>query len=153
AEVGSAVQIGDPITEKKVLDVLLQARDQGLYSGITDCGAGGLSSAVGEMGAELGVAVDLATVQLKYPGLQPWEIWLSEAQERMVLAVPQEHLRAFLSQCAAEDVEATAIGSFSDDRTLRVSYAGQPMVELGMEFLHDGRPQRTLEALWAGAQP
>lgn len=148
ATVGSAVQIGDPITEKKVLDVLLQARDLGLYSGITDCGAGGLSSAVGELGAETGVAVDLTTVPLKYVGLQPWEIWLSEAQERMVLAVPQAKLEQFLALCASEDVEATAIGTFSDDRRLRVSYGEQVLVDLGMEFLHDGRPQRVLDAVW-----
>ncbi|HMQ29812.1 MAG TPA: AIR synthase-related protein, partial [Chloroflexaceae bacterium] len=97
ATVGSAVQIGDPITEKKLLDVLLQARDRRLYSAITDCGAGGLSSAVGEMGAECGAAVELERVPLKYAGLQPWEVWLSEAQERMVLAVPPATLDQFLA--------------------------------------------------------
>ncbi len=70
------------------MEVVLRARDEGLYTAITDCGAGGFSSAVGEMGAELGADVELQTVHLKYPGLRPWEIWLSEAQERMVLAVP-----------------------------------------------------------------
>lgn len=147
--VGSAVQIGDPITEKKLLDVLLQARDQRLYSAITDCGAGGLSSAVGEMGAETGVAVELTHVPRKYAGLQPWEVWLSEAQERMVLAVPQANLAAFLALCAAEDVEATAIGTFTDDTHLRVTHAGATLVDLDMAFLHDGRPQRVLEAVWA----
>ncbi|NTV63178.1 MAG: phosphoribosylformylglycinamidine synthase subunit PurL, partial [Oscillochloris sp.] len=150
AEVGSAVQIGDPITEKKLLDVLLQARDRRLYSGITDCGAGGLSSAVGEIGAETGVAVDLEQVPLKYPGLQPWEVWLSEAQERMVLAVPSANLAEFLALCAGEDVEACAIGHFSDDKHLRVSHAGQTLVDIDMAFLHDGRPQRVLEAIWEG---
>jgi phosphoribosylformylglycinamidine synthase len=147
--VGSAVQIGDPITEKKLLDVLLQARDRQLYSAITDCGAGGLSSAVGEMGAECGAEVELQRVPLKYAGLQPWEIWLSEAQERMVLAVPPERLDAFLELCAAEDVEATAIGSFTDDGRLCVTYDGQPVVDLQMAFLHDGRPQRVLDAVWS----
>lgn len=151
-EVGSAVQIGDPITEKKFLDVLLQARDRGLYHAITDCGAGGLSSAVGEMGAETGVAVELEHVPLKYAGLQPWEIWLSEAQERMVLAVPPQHLPAFLDLCAAEDVEATPIGRFTDDHMLRVTYQGQPVVELAMDFLHDGRPQRVLDAVWGESE-
>ncbi|NNJ10124.1 phosphoribosylformylglycinamidine synthase subunit PurL [Chloroflexales bacterium ZM16-3] len=150
AEVGSAVQIGDPITEKKLLDVLLQARDLGLYSGITDCGAGGLSSAVGEMGAETGVSVELEHAPLKYPGLQPWEVWLSEAQERMVLAVPPASLDAFLALCAGEDVEACAIGHFTDDGRLRVAHAGQTLVDIDMAFLHDGRPQRVLEALWKG---
>ena len=98
---GGAVQIGNPVTEKMVLDAILVARDEKLYSGITDCGAGGLSSAVSEMGEDTGVAVRLEMVPLKYAGLQPWEIWLSEAQERMVLAVPPRersagagHLRA-----------------------------------------------------------
>jgi phosphoribosylformylglycinamidine synthase len=147
-DVGSAVQIGDPITEKKVLDVLLQARDAALYSAITDCGAGGLSSAVGEMGAETGAAVALDDVPLKYAGLQPWEIWLSEAQERMVLAVPQERLEALLALCAAEDVEATVIGHFTADRRLTVRYRGQTVVDLGMAFLHEGIPQRVLDAVW-----
>jgi phosphoribosylformylglycinamidine synthase subunit PurSL len=146
--VGSAVQIGDPITEKKLLDVLLQARDQRLYSAITDCGAGGLSSAVGEMGAECGVTVELTAVPRKYAGLQPWEIWLSEAQERMVLAVPPANLATFLALCAAEDVEATPIGRFTDSGRLLVTHAGQTVVDLEMHFLHDGRPQRVLEALW-----
>jgi phosphoribosylformylglycinamidine synthase subunit PurSL len=140
SEVGSAVQIGDPITEKKMLDVLLQARDAGLYSAITDCGAGGLSSAVGEMGEKTGAAVQLELVSLKYPGLQPWEIWLSEAQERMVLAVPPHSLAAF---------QATAIGTFTNDQTLTVTHHGATVVELSMAFLHGGRPQRVLEAVWA----
>jgi phosphoribosylformylglycinamidine synthase len=147
-EVGSAVQIGDPIAEKKTLDVLVQARDAGLYSAITDCGAGGLSSAVGEMGAETGAAVALDDVPLKYAGLQPWEIWLSEAQERMVLAVPPARLDALLALCAAEDVEATVIGRFTGDRRLTVTHRGQTVVDLAMEFLHQGIPQRTLQAVW-----
>jgi phosphoribosylformylglycinamidine synthase len=150
AEVGSAVQIGDPITEKKLLDVLLQARDRQLYSAVTDCGAGGLSSAVGEMGERTGVEVDLAAVPLKYPGLQPWEVWLSEAQERMVLAVPPEKLDAFLALCESEDVEATPIGRFSSDGVLRVRHGDLPLVELSTAFLFDGRPQRVLEAVWQG---
>jgi phosphoribosylformylglycinamidine synthase len=150
-DVGSAVQIGDPITEKKTLDVLLQARDRGLYSAITDCGAGGLSSAVGEMGAETGATVELERTPLKYAGLQPWEIWLSEAQERMVLAAPPQHLAALLELCRAEDVEATAIGHFTSDKLLRVIHSGQTLVEIDMGFLHDGRPQRALDAVWSPA--
>ncbi|GAB4198982.1 MAG: phosphoribosylformylglycinamidine synthase subunit PurL [Roseiflexaceae bacterium] len=148
SDVGSAVQIGDPITEKKVLDVILLARDAGLYSAITDCGAGGLSSAVGEMGAETGAAVALDDVPLKYAGLQPWEIWLSEAQERMVLAVPPEHLEALLALCTGEDVEATPIGRFTGDGRLLVTHRNATVVDLDMAFLHDGRPQRVLEAVW-----
>lgn len=148
-DVGSAVQIGDPITEKKVLDVLLQARDRGLYSAITDCGAGGLSSAVGEMGAETGVRVILDDVPLKYAGLQPWEIWLSEAQERMVISVPQPHLPELLALCEAEDVEATVIGEFTGDGRLTVLHRGATVVDMAMAFVHDGRPQRQLAAEWA----
>ncbi|HEX6292879.1 MAG TPA: phosphoribosylformylglycinamidine synthase subunit PurL [Herpetosiphonaceae bacterium] len=147
--VGAAVQIGDPITEKRVIDVVLQARDARLYRAITDCGAGGLSSAVGEMGEKTGVRVELEDVPLKYAGLQPWEIWISEAQERMVLAVPPQNLAAFLDLCRAEDVEATVIGHFSDDRRLQVTYRGHMLVDLQMEFLHDGRPQRQMEAIWS----
>lgn len=149
-EVGSAVQIGDPITEKKMMDVLLQARDRGLYSAITDCGAGGLSSAIGEMGAACGAEVELAHVPLKYAGLQPWEIWLSEAQERMVLAVPQKHLANLLALCASEDVEATVIGRYTDTGRLVVRHNGMLVVDLAMSFLHEGRPQRVLEAHWYG---
>jgi len=147
-DVGSAVQIGDPITEKKVLDVLLQARDAGLYSAITDCGAGGLSSAVGEMGEATGARVALDDVPLKYAGLQPWEIWLSEAQERMVLAVPPANLDALLALCAGEDVEATVIGEFTGDERLTVTHGGRTVVDLAMAFMHKGIPQRTLDAIW-----
>ena len=147
-DVGSAVQIGDPITEKKVLDVLLQARDAGLYSAITDCGAGGLSSAVGEMGEATGARVALDDVPLKYAGLQPWEIWLSEAQERMVLAVPPANLAALLALCASEDVEATVIGQFTGDGRLTVTHADRTVVDLAMAFMHKGIPQRVLEAVW-----
>ena len=87
---GGAVQIGNAITEKMVVDVILQARDLGLFHAITDCGAGGFSSAVGEMGALLGAEVELERAPLKYQGLSYTEIWISEAQERMVLAVPPE---------------------------------------------------------------
>jgi phosphoribosylformylglycinamidine synthase subunit PurSL len=148
ARAGSAVQIGAPITEKKVTDVIIQARDQGLYNAITDCGAGGFSSAVGEMGAEIGVHVELTKAPLKYQGLAPWEIWLSEAQERMVLAVPQEKLAALLEICAIEEVEASVIGTFSGDQRLKVTYHGEVVADLAMTFLHDGRPDRILDAVW-----
>ncbi len=113
-----AVQIGNPIVEKKMLDVLLQAREEGLYEAITDCGAGGLSSAVGEMGEKLGAEVDLDKVPLKYAGLSYTEIWISEAQERMVIAVRPENLERIEKLFASENVEATVIGKFTDDRKL-----------------------------------
>ncbi len=149
---GSAVQIGAPITEKKVTDVVIQARDRQLYSAITDCGAGGFSSAIGEMAAETGARVELERAPLKYQGLTPWEIWLSEAQERMVLAVPPAHLETLLDICAIEEVEASVIGTFTGDHRLVISYHGQIVADMDMAFLHHGRPGRTLEAVWVGAQ-
>jgi phosphoribosylformylglycinamidine synthase subunit PurSL len=148
AQAGSAVQIGAPITEKKVADVIIQARDHQLYTAITDCGAGGFSSAIGEMGAETGASVELEKVPLKYQGLIPWEIWLSEAQERMILAVPPEKLDALLKLCTIEEVEASIIGTFTADHRLTVSYHGQIFADMDMQFLHDGIPARTLEAVW-----
>src|SRR5439155_6992481 len=147
-QAGSAVQIGAPITEKKVADVIIQARDRQLYTAITDCGAGGFSSAIGEMAAETGARVELEKAPLKYQGLIPWEIWLSEAQERMVLAVPPEKLDALLELCAIEEVEASIIGTFTADHRLTVSYHGQIVADMDMHFLHEGRPARTLEAVW-----
>jgi phosphoribosylformylglycinamidine synthase subunit PurSL len=148
ARAGSAVQIGAPITEKKVTDVIMQARDRKLYHAITDCGAGGFSSAIGEMGEETGARVELAHAPLKYQGLTPWEIWLSEAQERMVLAVPPRHIDELLSLCEIEEVEASVLGSFSDDKHLIVTYYGQVVANLDMRFLHKGNPHRTLHAVW-----
>ncbi len=145
---GASVQIGHPIVEKMTLDALMIARDEGLYTAITDCGAGGLSSAVGEMAAELGADVELKTVPLKYPGLQPWEIWLSEAQERMVLAVPPDRWSRLVAVCAAHGVEATCLGRFTGDRRMVVRHDGAVMGDLEMAFLHDGVPQRHLVARW-----
>lgn len=137
---GGAVQIGNAITEKMVADVLLEARDRGLFRAVTDCGAGGFSSAVGEMGEETGAVVELERAPLKYSGLSHTEIWISEAQERMVLAVPPEHIDELTALCAAEGVEATVLGSFSDDRRLVLKYEGHIVADLSMEFLHGGRP-------------
>ncbi len=148
ARAGSAVQIGAPITEKKVADVIIQARDRQLYTSITDCGAGGFSSAIGEMAAETGAHVELEKVPLKYQGLAPWEIWLSEAQERMVLAVPPEKLAELLEICVIEEVEASIIGTFTANHRLVVSYHEQIVADIDMAFLHNGRPERTLEASW-----
>ncbi len=143
-----AVQIGNAITEKKMLDVLLQANEAGLYEAITDCGAGGLSSAVGEMGNELGAEVDLEKVPLKYTGLSYTEIWISEAQERMVVAVKPENLEAIEKIFAGENVAATVIGRFTNDKRLRLRYNGVQVGELDMDFLHDGVPKYRKQALW-----
>jgi phosphoribosylformylglycinamidine synthase len=145
---GSAVQIGHPIHEKMLLEAIMLARDEGLYHAITDCGAGGLSSAVGEMGEALGAKVDLERVPLKYPGLRPWEIWLSEAQERMILAVPPGSWQRLREICAGLDVEATVLGAFTGSGRLEVRYAGRTVGELDCEFLHRGIPRRHLQAEW-----
>ena len=144
----SAVQIGNPIVEKKLVDILLQARDRGLYRRITDCGGGGLSSAVGEMAEETGVRVDLEKVPLKYAGLTYSEIWISESQERMLLAVPPENIDELISLFASEDVEAIVIGQFTEDRRLKLFYHGNLVCDLSMEFLHHGLPQVEREAVW-----
>lgn len=144
---GASVQIGDPITEKGLIEVILRARDLCLYNAITDCGAGGLSSAVGEMAGQTGADVELQSVRLKYPGLAPWEIWLSEAQERMLLAVPPPCLPQLQSLCETFDVALTNIGLFTDSGHLVVRYAGRVVLDLENEFLHAGIPQRRLEAL------
>ncbi|MDH4201634.1 MAG: phosphoribosylformylglycinamidine synthase subunit PurL [Phycisphaerae bacterium] len=143
-----AVQIGNAITEKKTLDTLLQARDANLYEAITDCGAGGLSSAVGEMGEKLGVEVDLEKVPLKYAGLSYTEIWISEAQERMVIAVKPENLDAIMSIFDAEDVEATVIGTFTGDKKLTLRYQGTQVGQLDMDFLHEGICKYDRKAKW-----
>ena len=143
-----AVQIGNAITEKKTLDTLLQTRDAGLYESITDCGAGGLSSAVGEMGEKLGAEVDLDKVPLKYAGLSYTEIWISEAQERMVIAVRPEKLDAILRVFASEDVEATVIGRFTNDKKLTLRYKGVQVGQLDMEFLHEGICKYDRKAVW-----
>ena len=145
---GGAVQIGNAIVEKRMADTLLQARDRGLYDAITDCGAGGLSSAVGEMGEKTGARVDVEKVPLKYAGLVPWEIWLSEAQERMVLSVPTSKLDDLLKVFADEDVEATVIGEFTDTGRLHLMYEGVTIADIEMKFMHDGIPRITKKAVW-----
>ena len=142
-----AVQIGDPITQKMMFDFLLEAREGGLYDAITDNGAGGLSSSVGEMAESCGGArIDLARAPLKYAGLAPWEIFLSEAQERMTLAVPPEKLDLFLELAGRREVEATVLGEFTSDGYLEVLYDEETVGLLPMEFLHHGVPEMRLEA-------
>jgi phosphoribosylformylglycinamidine synthase II len=144
---GASVQIGDPITEKGLIDVIVRARDLGLYNDITDCGAGGLSSAVGEMASSIGCDVDLTRVRLKYPGLAPWEIWLSEAQERMVLAVAPDNISALQGLCDTFDTELTDIGEFTGKGRLVVRHGEDIVVDMDNEFLHAGIPQRQLSAV------
>jgi len=143
-----AVQIGNPIEEKKMADCILKARDMDLYDAITDCGAGGLSSAVGELGENTGVRVDLSEVPLKYDGLTYTEIWISEAQERMVLSVPKEKAKRLLEVFAKEDVEATVIGEFTRTRKLELFYGSEKVCDMKMEFLHGGNPKVVRKAKW-----
>jgi phosphoribosylformylglycinamidine synthase subunit PurSL len=142
----TAVQIGDPITQKKFSDALIrEARDAGLYTSITDDGAGGLSSSIGEMAKESGgCLVDLDKVPLKYPGLAAWQIWISESQERMTLAVPPERWSALESLMKKRGVEVTAIGTFTDSGRCVVTSGGKTVMDLDLEFLHEGTPVRAL---------
>ncbi len=146
---GGAVQIGNAITEKMVVDVILQARDRGLFHAITDCGAGGFSSAVGEMGEHIGAEVWLDRAPVKYEGLSYTEIWISEAQERMVLAVGAEQWDEFSALSASEGVEATIIGKYLPTGRLRLTYEGNQVADLPMQFLHGGRPPVVREAVYA----
>ena len=141
---GASVQIGDPIVEKLLIDVLVGAED--MYSGITDCGAGGLSSAIGEMAEGIGADVDLALVPRKYPGLEPWEVWLSEAQERMVVSVPPRGVSALANRCDKYGVGWADVGSFTGDGMLVVRNGDHVVAELDTVFLHDGRPRRRMRA-------
>ncbi|MHB8091425.1 MAG: phosphoribosylformylglycinamidine synthase subunit PurS [Syntrophales bacterium] len=149
----TAVQIGDPITQKKMTDFLLIARDRDLYRAITDNGAGGLSSSVGETaGISGGCELDLAQAPLKYPGLAPWEILISESQERMTLAVSPETIDEFLSLARKMDVEATPLGRYTDSGWFHVRYGEKTVALLELPFLHDGLPQMNLRASWKAPQ-
>ncbi len=142
---GSSVQIGDPIVEKGLIDVIVAARNARLYTAVTDCGAGGLSSAVGEMAEKLGAEVDLQMVPRKYPGLAPWEVWLSEAQERMVVASPDPE--PLLELAERWGVGAAVIGTFTGDGRLLVRDGDATLIDIDCEFLHDGRPRRQMTAI------
>lgn len=143
-----AVQIGNPIMEKKMVDTLLQARDRKLYRAITDCGAGGLSSAIGELCAEHGAEVELEQVPLKYQGLSYAEIWISEAQERMVIIVPSQNRDEILELFESENVEATVVAKVTNTHRLQLKYDGNLVGDLDMEFLHEGLPRLTRKAIW-----
>ncbi len=145
----TAVQIGDPITQKRMTDFLLKARDRGLYTCITDNGAGGLSSSVGEMAQKSGgCEIHLDKAPLKYTGLKPWEILLSEAQERMTLAVTPDKIDSFLSLADKMNVEATVLGTFTDSGFFHVLYDRKTVAYLDMSFFHKGVPPLVLEAEW-----
>lgn len=140
---GTAVQIGNAIEEKRVIDAVLDLRDHGFVEAITDCGAGGLSSAVGEMAEGVGAKVQLEKVPLKYEGLAPWEIFLSESQERMVLAISPRNKKKMEEICDLHNVEVSVIGVFGGGRLL-VKYGQQVACDLDINFLHQGLPQRKM---------
>ena len=145
----SAVQIGDPITQKKMLDMIIEARDLGYITCITDNGAGGLSSSIGEMAEYTGGChIDLAKVPLKQPGLSPWEILVSESQERMTVAVHPSNVEAFKTLAKLHEVEATAVATFTNSGYFHVSYDQATVAYLPLSFLHDGVPQLQLKATW-----
>ncbi|PKM97021.1 MAG: phosphoribosylformylglycinamidine synthase subunit PurL [Elusimicrobia bacterium HGW-Elusimicrobia-3] len=142
----SAVQIGHAVNEKKALDALMRARDLGLYNAVTDCGAGGFSSAIGELGSETGARVRLEKALLKDTRIEPWEIWVSESQERMILSVPKAKLKRLAAILDAENCEYCVLGDFPGDGRLRVTWEGESVVDLPMAFLHGGVPNFEKEA-------
>ncbi|WP_224956739.1 phosphoribosylformylglycinamidine synthase subunit PurS [Geomonas subterranea] len=145
----SAVQIGDPITQKRMFDFLIRARDKALYRFITDNGAGGLSSSIGEMSEECGgCQLDLSKAPLKYPGLAPWEILISEAQERMSLAVPPEKIDEFMEMAKRYGVEATVLGTFTDSGIFHMLYGDKTVAYLPLSFMHAGLPPMQIPARW-----
>ncbi len=141
-----SVQIGNPIEEKKIIEAVVRIRDEELLNAVTDCGAGGLSSAVGEMGSDTGALVRLENVPLKYEYIAPWEIWLSESQERMVIAVPLENVSRVFEICEEEQTNVSVIGEFNDSGKLEVYYYEEKIVDLDMKFLHEGVPRKKIRA-------
>ena len=143
------VQIGDPYTQKKMHDFLLEARDEGLVQFITDNGGGGLSSSIGESALfSNGCEVDLEKVPLKYAGLDQWEIWISESQERMTVAVRPEHLERFMALSHKHSVESTVIGRYTDSGKLHVAYEGRNCAYVDLDLLKSGFPQWEFDAVW-----
>jgi len=142
----TAVQIGDPITQKKMSDAIIkEIRDLGLYTAITDNGAGGLSSSVGEMAEQSGgFHVELDKVPLKYPGMAPWEIWISESQERMTMAVPEGNVDELIALFAKRGVEATVVGTYTDTGRAHITWEDETIMDMEMDFLHDGNPETPL---------
>jgi len=141
---GSAVQIGNAIEEKRLIDAILILKEDNLIIAITDCGAGGYASAIGEMAKETGAEVYLEKVLLKYKNLAPWEIFLSESQERMVIAVAPKNLKKVQKICAIYNVPNDVIGKFTNDKKLKIFYKKQSVCSLSMDFLHNGLPQRQM---------
>ncbi len=143
------VQIGDPYTQKKMHDFLLESRDRGLIAFITDNGGGGLSSSVGESARfSNGCVVELEKVPLKYEGLDQWEIWVSESQERMTVAIKPEHWAEFETLSKKHAVESTVIGHYTDRGKLFITYEGETCASVDIDFMTSQFPQWTFEAEW-----
>ncbi|MEE9474602.1 MAG: AIR synthase-related protein, partial [Candidatus Hydrothermarchaeaceae archaeon] len=150
----TAVQIGDPILEEKIKRGILQLRDEGLGSAITDLGGGGLSSAIGEMAysSNCGVKIFLDRVSLKYPNMAPWEIWISESQERMLLSIPQRNLKRVQEIFEDEDVEATPIGEFTDSKRLKIEFDGEIVADMDLDLLFEAVPKVERVARWSRSE-
>ncbi len=144
----SAVQNGDPIEQRRMFDALEEAGEKGLVRAVNDCGAAGFSSAVGELGKEIGIDVDISKAPLKYPGLAPWEIWMSEAQERMALAIDPAKMDDFLAICRKHDVEATDLGSFDGKKRMYIRYGDKVVADIDYDILENRLPQRIMQAHW-----
>ena len=141
---GSSVQIGNAIEEKRILDVVITLRNENLIRAVTDCGAGGYSSAIGEMGEIVGAKVQLDNVPLKYTGLAPWEIFLSESQERLILAIDSKNIKKVQKICKLYNVQISILGKFDGSKKLSVRYKNQIVCDMPMKFIHDGLPQRNM---------
>lgn len=144
----AAVQIGNPIEEKKIVDAILQATDENLFNAITDCGGGGLSSAIGELAESTGAEVYLDKVPLKYAGLSYTEIWISESQERMILFMPEKNFERFKEICDLHNVKATVIGRLKNNRKLILKYEDKVVGEIDLDFLHNGMPKIKRKAIY-----
>jgi phosphoribosylformylglycinamidine synthase subunit PurSL len=147
----TAVQLGDPITQKRAMDFILEARDQNLYRTLTDNGAGGLSSSVGEL-AEItgGARMDVSLAKTKYPGLKPYELVVSESQERMTVAVPPNRLEAFCALAERRGSEVSVLGEFTDSGYFEIFHGDKRVAHLELDFLHKGVPQLELSGKWRG---
>lgn len=142
----SAVQIGNAIEEKRMLDAIIEARDKNYIRAITDCGAAGFSSAIGELGEDVGVTVDISKCPLKYSGLSPWEIWMSESQERMVIACNPKNIKKFTDICKKYNVQSIILGKFDGSHKLNLFYGKKIVADLDYTFLKKGLPQRVFYA-------
>lgn len=149
----TAVQLGDPITQKRMADFLIEARDQGLYRTLTDNGAGGLSSSVGELATLSGGALmDVSLAKTKYAGLKPYELVVSESQERMTVAVPPDRMNEFLALANRRSVEVSDLGEFTQTGIFEVRYQNEVVAALDLEFLHKGTPRMRLDAEWVESE-